>query len=318
MATPTLTSVTPSYGHPGGKELITIEGTNFDLPPSPPATGYVGGDWDETVEVEINGEPCTDVKVWSATKLTCLTPAFKGLSSSLSADPGLDVDVLIRNIGPPAEEDTFTDEFTYKRTDLTRSDGPLRHVLRTLIETMRRQIIDNVVTSTAIDYDSSTGDSLDIVEIAEIPSIALFGPSVSEDFFRRTPERSSTQDVPNLEYEKKREPRVCILSFDATIVADSMMQGAHLVEEFVRFFNRNQTLTVDQDSTDPSAGTVDFDTYLTSGPARSGTANADGTYSFTSTFEIHGVPIDADEGTVIEWGSMLDDPADIEDSYEEA
>lgn len=317
MAIPTLTGITPSSGHPGGKELVRIEGTNFALPPSPPSSGYVGGSYIETVEIVINGLPATEVKVWTDQIITCLTPAYRGSPSDLSADPGLSVDVIIRNIGPPEEEDTFLDAFTYKRTDLARGDSSLTHVVRQLIRELRRQVIDYVVVGSHIDFDGDPSDALDMVELAEIPAISLFGPDISEDKFRRSPKQPSTQEIGSLEYSKKREPRICILGWSITVTAKGQIEGLNLSNELVEFFNRNQRLVVDVDSTDPSAGTVEFDMYLVDGPSRSGSANDDQVASYTARFEIHGVPIDSDEGTRIEWGKMLDDPPDIETSYEQ-
>jgi len=317
MATPTLTSITPSSGHPGGRFLVRIEGSGFELPPPPLATGYVGGSAPETVEVEIDGRLADEVKVWNDSLITCLVPAYRGEPSLLSASPGLSVDVTIRNLTGP-EEDTFVDAFTYARPNLARADdGPLRHVLRTLDREMRRQVLDNIAYATQIDFDGDTSDVLDIVEIAKIPGIALFGPDITEDKYYRTSEREETRDLVGFEYEKKRVPRVNILSFQATLFARGIGESSHLIQEFLTFFRRNPRLEVDRDTTDPTAGMVEYEMFLTNGPARSGGANNDDVYSFTATFLIRGVPIDADEGTQVEWGRVLDDPADVDITHEE-
>jgi hypothetical protein len=316
MAVPTLTSITPSDGHPGGKELVRIEGTNFELPPAPPATGYVGGGYPETVEVEFDSRLASEVKVWTSGLITCLVPPYRGDPSLLSASPGLDVDVTIRNLTGP-EEDTFTDAFTYKRTNLARPDGALAHVVRSLVLELRRQVIDYVAGATQIDFDGDTTDTLDIVELAKVPALALFGPDVQEDKYRRTSKKENVQNVGTLEYEKKRLSRTSIVSFDATLTGRGLGELTQLETEFIQFFSRNPKLAVDRDSTDPSAGLVEFDMFLNSGPSRAGAANADDVYSATATFAIHGVPIDADDGTRIEWGKMMDDPPDVDVTYEQ-
>lgn len=316
MAVPTLTSITPSSGHPGGRELVRIEGTNFELPPTPAATGYVGGSCPETVQVEVDSEFATEVKVWTSELITCLVPSFRGEPSALSASPGLSVDVLIRNLTGP-EEDTFADAYTFARANLARTDGALKHVLRTLVLELRRQVIDYIVFATQVDFDGDTADTLDIVELAEIPALSLFGPDITEDKFRRSSERPTVQNVPTLEYERKRTPRVFTISFEATLTARGVMELAQLTTELVNFFTRNPKLSVNKDTSDPTAGRVEFDMFLNSGPSRTGSANADDVYSATASFAIHGVPIDADEGTRVEWGKMLDDPPDVEMSYEQ-
>lgn len=309
MAVPTLTTIDPTYGHAGGKELVTIVGTGFELPPTPPATGYVGGDAPESVQVEFNGQPATEVQVWTSTLLTCLVPAFTGAPEDLDADPGLAVDLTIRNV-VGGEEATFTDAYNYRRTDLTRADGSLQHVLRRLVRDLKRQVIEEVAFATTVDYDGDTTDLLDVVELAAIPAIALFGPDIQEDFFRRTNEKPTEQDLGQLEFDKYRFPRVATLSFEATLTARSMGEYLQLANEFVGFFNRNPLLAVDKDSQDPAQGTVEFDMYLTSGPSRGGAANADDVYSGSATFIIRGVPIDADEGTRIQWGQVVENTED--------
>jgi hypothetical protein len=297
--------------------VIRIEGTNFDVPPAPPASGYVGGDSPVTVEVEVDGRAADEVKVWHSGLITCLVPPYRGDPAVLTASPGLDVDVLIRNVGPPIDEDTFVDAFTFQRADLTRDTGILVHVVKTLILELRRQVIQNIAVSTRIDYDAATGDSLDIVEIASVPGIALLGPDIQEDKFRRTSEKPNTQDVPTLTYTKKRIERTSRIAWDVTILGRGLTQALNLVSEFTEYFRRHPRLVVDRDSTDPAAGTVEYDLFLTSGPTRTGSANEDDVYGYAAGFEIRGVPIDADAGTQIEWGTMLDDPADVDFTYEE-
>lgn len=309
MAVPTLTDITPAAGHAGGKQLVTITGTGFELPPAPPATGFVGGDAPESVQVEFDGQRATEVKVWTATLLTCLPPAYTGDPEDLSASPGHSVDVTIRNV-VGTEEATFTDAYAYQRTDLTRADGALQHVLRRLVRDLRRQVLQEVAFATTVDYDGDTSDLLDIVELAKIPAIALFGPDVQENLFRRTNEKPTEQDVGQLEFSKYRFPRVADLTFDATLTARSMGEYLQLANEFVEFFNRNPLIAVDKDSTDPAQGTVEFDMFLTSGPSRGGAANTDDVYSGSATFVIRGVPIDADEGTQIQWGQLVENTDD--------
>lgn len=311
MATPTLTSITPSSSKPGGKQVVQIVGTNFDVP-AVPATGYVGGDPEETVQVLFDGRLATQVKVWASTLLTCIVPSYRGDPSLLTADPGLDVDVEIKNVGPPEESDTFSDAFAYKRTDHTRSvDGPMKHILRTLRGELRRQILDNVVFATSVDFDGDTADTLDIVELATIPGIALFGPSIAEDRFRRNNDKPTTSDTGTLEFTKTRIPRVSILSFEATLVARDMGEMSSFMQDVLDFFNVNTELVVDKNPEDVSEGTVEYDMYLTDGPNRSGSPNTSDVYSATFTFSIHGVTIDGDEGVQIEWGKMVEDTDDF-------
>jgi hypothetical protein len=73
VAVPTISSVTPSSGHTGGKTLVEIAGTNFATPAPPPATGVAPAPA-PSVAVTFGGEPALEVAVLSATLIRCLTP----------------------------------------------------------------------------------------------------------------------------------------------------------------------------------------------------------------------------------------------------
>lgn len=311
MATPTLTSITPDSGHPGGNYLVTIEGTNFEPHPSPAATGPTAKSLVRSVEVEIDGQAAGDVRVYSSTKLTCLVPKFLGDHTALSADPGYTADVVIRNIGPPIEQDTFVDAFAYQRADLTRNDGVLRHVIGELVLMMRREIISNIALSTHVDYDSTTSDNLDIVELAGIPGISLFGPDITEDVDRRHVAQRTVIDTATGEFVKYRRPRFCKVAFEATLHGQTSGEAIALATEFTNFFSNNVNLVIDADPGDPSAGTVSIPMFLTSDTSRSGTSNESSTFDMIATFELHGVEIDADDRVPVRWGRRLGDPADV-------
>lgn len=73
MAVPTISAVTPNEGHTGGKTLVEVTGTNFRLPTPAPATGPTTP-LPASVRVKFGGNIATNVEVWSATRLYCLTP----------------------------------------------------------------------------------------------------------------------------------------------------------------------------------------------------------------------------------------------------
>jgi len=65
---------TPSSGPTSGGTIITIEGD--------------GVSWDDSTEVEIDRQPCTDVSILSPTKLACTTPPSDAGSKVLSVISG--------------------------------------------------------------------------------------------------------------------------------------------------------------------------------------------------------------------------------------
>lgn len=305
MVAPTISSISPGDGHPSGGYLIRINGANFELQPEPPESGYVGNDAQPTVEVEINGQQCSSVRVFSSEFLTCLVPRYSGEPSLLSVSPGLDVNVVIRNL-TGLEETEYVDYFTYKRKDLTRSSGCLAHIVRSLILDMRRQIIDNIAINTHIDYDSSTDDSLDVVELAKVPGIALFGPTIIKSVSYQSIARELSSDIVALEYIKYDDHHVADIRFSATIVCNTINESMNLLNEFLSFFRNNRKLVVQKNTSDIDDGYVEYDMFLIGGVAGGQGMERE------AEFEIRGVPIDDDDWKTIEWGTILDDPPDVD------
>ena len=315
MVAPAFTSITPDAGHPGGRYLVRIVGTDFREHPVAPATGYVGGDLVRSMEVEIDGVLASDVRVYSGTELTCNVPLFRGDPALL--ETGHAVDVVLRNLDPD-EETTIVGAFTFQRVNLSRGRGVLAHVVATVIDEIRRQVINNVALSTSVDYDADSGDMLARVELATLPGIALFGPDVSFNNLRREQKRTQRRDVPGNEYEKFHEPDVVDLGFNAVVVTgESPTEFLNLVQGFQLFFRRNPEVVVDRDADDPNAGTVEIDLFLTDPPNKTSTANMGDTFSAGASFELRGVPLDEDDLLRLEYGTILDDPADVEISTEQ-
>src|SRR3990167_7719584 len=98
MAVPTISSVSPSTVQSVGGVMITIAGAGFRVPGEPP-DGFLGGDAQKTVSVKI-GNPvgvdtpdAFDIKVWDATEVTCMVPAYAGAAGTPGAFPAYDVRV---------------------------------------------------------------------------------------------------------------------------------------------------------------------------------------------------------------------------------
>jgi hypothetical protein len=269
------------------------------------------------MEVEVNGREAEDVRVYSSTLLTFTMPAFRGAPKDIGT--GIDVDIVLRNLSP-TEETTVTDGFQYQRINIARGDGSLAHIVRTLVNTIRIQIIDNVATSTEIEYDADTGAAIRKVAIASTPAISLFGPGIRENLIYREPRRVPVQDVGTLTFDRYREAYVVDLIFEFTIFTGG--DGAkrdllNLQQLMILFFRNNGHLVVDQKPSDPTAGTVDLQLWLTAEPSVDQIANIANLHSASGSFEIRAVPLDHDEWLAIERGYMLDDPPNLDFEYEE-
>ena len=314
MASPTFTSISPSEGNPGGGYLAVIVGTDFEQHPLPATTGYVGGTFDESMRVEINGREATEVRVYTATKLTCLMPAFKGDPDDLTT--GLDVDIVLTNLGPPEEDVTEVDGFTYKRTNLARGDSALARVCREVIDDLRRQVIKNIAVNTSVSYDGDTADDLSIIEMASAPGIALLGPFLTENKLHRMTKKPEGEGPTSDEYYKYRTHIYVDVGFDATIVAkDDPIELINLMQLFVVFFRNNTEITLDKDPGDSSQGTVAFEMWLTSFPKRTGGSQNNDLFLAKATFMIQGLPLDEDTWNRVRYGTILDDPADVDLTY---
>lgn len=306
-----ITSISPAVGHPGGGFLLVISGSAFSVPVVTAPTTLPDAGPAATMAVTVGGRTATQIEVWDSGLLTCLCPSYRGDPATLSADPGVDVDVVVTNLGPPAEATTVNDGFTYRRTDLTRDESELKHVLRWLVLELRRQVIENVVITTHPDYDGTTADGLDIVEMAKIPGIALFGPRLLSDTARQMRGNQAVQDLTSLEFIESKPHRARKLGFTATLVGETAIELLQLEQEFEAFFQRNGALAIPRDTGDDTSEAVDFPIFLTSPPDRTGAAGSSGTVSASAQFELHGVELDADGGIRVRWGEILGDPADL-------
>jgi hypothetical protein len=314
MAAPTFTSISPSSGNPGGKYLVTIQGTDFEQHPDPPATGQTSGVLTPSMTVKFNGVAATQVYVYSTTLLTCIVPAYEGSVASL--ETGADVDIILTNIGPPEESVTETDGFNYSRNDLTRN-GTLQRIIRFLLQKMKREIIANIMPFTSVDYDKTTGDTLNIVHLAETPGIGISDIDILDDPDYRDNDKVETTSggTDYIYYDNTPFSRIV---FTASIVSQGdPVEHFNLSQDFITFFKRNKILYIIKDNNDVTKGYVELPLYLLSKPSFGGVPNASDIILSNATFEIRGVAIDEDDLIPVKSGKILDDPADIEISSEQ-
>lgn len=189
MAIPTITDITPSTGPAGGRTAVKITGTNFAIPPDPPANTH----WAQTVQVLFNGVPAEQVLPYGDDLVACVVPPYLG--SFLITDPptnSVQVDVTLKNLDPDTgepvsgEEVTVVDGWTYTRGAVTDNDV-LNWVSDYFGLHMQRQTIDNIVVMAAHpDWDPDQGTYS--VEIQKVPAIVLV-PRVERRQFLPTERR---------------------------------------------------------------------------------------------------------------------------------
>ncbi len=253
MAVPTIISVTPASGPTGGWTLVTILGTNFRLPPAPPPTGPVPKG-PNTARVTFGGVQAQDVKVFTAGFLVALTPVH---------DVGA-ADIVVQNLddsGNPiaGEAVTRVGGFNFQRPALT-VESLLTRITRALIRELKRQVFATVADATDTDYDSTTGDGLNLIEVPSVPCMLLGGPQVVEDREKsdgEEPEDELTvQGVPG--YNRRRVPKTVRLSFTVGGVSNSLVELLNLLAATTECFHRTKYLSLDREPDNPAAGAVRY------------------------------------------------------------
>ncbi len=252
------------------------------------------------------------VAVVSSTLLLVLTPIH---------EPGL-VSVTVANLASngtdvAGEVATMTGAYTFKRPDLTAARDLPRLIAQLIIE-LRRQVLANTVQTTHTDFDGTTGDGLNITEIAELPALVLGGPGLPENrFYTENAVRSARAGGT---WTARRPGRTVDLEFTLTGVSDHPVQLLNLLAEVEGFAKRNVYLSMDRDPADPSKGTVrwELDVPREGGGFKAAPgANASNLHTFDGKLVVRGFTIDdldmvvAKGGTVediVVDGSVLDPP----------
>lgn len=256
MAVPTVVSCTPDEGHTGGLTLVQVVGTNFRLPTAPPATGPTTAP-PPSVRVRFNGQAATQVEVFSATELHCLTP--KALDPLAPEGPvvvevaNLDDDgnVIVGELG------TLADGFTY-RLPVFEGQGHLATVVRTMLAELRRQVLPNTHFATHTDYDPQTGDTLNTAEIQTLPALVLANLLCPSSMSH--PEESEVDvDASGGRFVTRRGPVSVDVVYDLIGVSDNPIEILNILHAIRVFFRKNPYLYVPRDPENLAAGDVKYE-----------------------------------------------------------
>jgi hypothetical protein len=175
MAVPTIISASPAVIFTGG-HYLALTGTNFRTAYPPPAesTGVLPKP-PPTMAVTLGTSKAKNVRVLSSTTLTCYTPPL---------EPGA-VTVTVQNLDAngvaiPGESASVTTLIRAQRADLA-IDSDFNRLERALMRELRRQVIDNVMKTAAVDYDGTPGGVFDVPDMAKLPALAIQGPQVVDN-----------------------------------------------------------------------------------------------------------------------------------------
>ena len=243
MPAPTVTAISPTSGLTGGGSLVTITGTDFETDISIP------------VIVTFGSVPATDVRVTSTTQLTCLPPAAPIADTANS----LVVSVSVQNTGGVnVGTGTLAAAYTYRRPDLTVRSH-LTETIVTLLRRMKQQILKNCAWTTSVDYDVTTADLLNRVELAKLPAVILVGPVLEPHTV--VPYNAQTLTFTGVgpdDYQRRERPHPTSLLFEVRLISASKEEITNLLQHCVGFLQRNRLLSVNRDPLNPAAGVVPY------------------------------------------------------------
>jgi hypothetical protein len=249
MAVPTFSTVTPTAGHPTGGQFVEVTGTNFQLPPAPPATGVVPVA-PPTVRVLFGAVEATKVSVLSATRLFVFVPkrALPVDSNGQTQDTEV-VSLTIENIDTngdliPGETVTVASAYTYRRPDVSgQNQTPFAALIRHLLQLLKSEVTANVLVDVNTDYDTDTATTR--VDPAEVPSVVLTGPTMTANTLYTDNARSRVTLTDANEFYTKRRPYYCDLTFDVIVITQSTMHLYNLMSLITTVVDRNPQLFLD-------------------------------------------------------------------------
>lgn len=292
MAVPTVHSLTPTHGPTRGRRLVQIVGSNFQLPPPPSV--FVRGKAvavKPSVRVLFGDVPSERVGVLTKGLLHVLTPAH---------DPGA-VSLTIENIDQdgevvPGESLVVPNAYTFERPNLNKrkeAESLLAFIVRTLLQEMKRQIVENVELTTAVDFDDSPGDAANIAALATLPGLVLAGPQLRENRLFSLNQIREDERPDLLEQTQLRPGYTVDLVFTVIGVDDSSQRHLNLLQETIGFFHQNRTLNVRNPLAPEQA--VEFEMLIEQPPSIVGSANNSNLRAFSGTVAVLGVTLDDED-----------------------
>lgn len=299
MAVPTITSVTPTAGHTGGKTLCEIEGTGFRVPVAPAAVNGIVPEAKPSLRVRFGSKEAKNVVVVSSTLAYASTP-IHDVTDGLEGRPAA-VSVTVQNLD--AEGVAIGGEFAslpaayrYQRPNLASdTDSDLVRLIRAFLDELARQITPNVTWPQHTDYDADTGDLLSQTEVPPLPALIVAATDLEEnDFYAvRDPQETPNPDDPD--GFVTREPPVTVdLVFTIVGVSDNNAELLNLSAATKRFFRKNPRIAMARDPDDASKGEVEYEMSAEESGAKIAVgASRSNIRSFSLTARIVGFDIEA-------------------------
>ncbi len=302
MAVPTISGVTPTVGPTMGRTMFEITGTNFRLPPVPPA-GPTSKQSQQTVQVLFGVEEAVSVKVVSSTIARAVNRAI---------DPGV-LGITLNNLddsGVPIGGETVTlpTAITFKRPVLRAeanaagevlrtNQSELARVVRTFLQELKRQIFPNVSLTTHTDYfDAETGLAMSNVNLSQLPGLILVGPDLVENrIYSLNDPPDFDEGTVDADFVTTDVPYTVNLEFEILGMADHTVEMLNLMAAATTFFHKNKFLRIQKDGADVSKGFVEYEMdFQSEGEFQASRTNAGASNlrQFSGRIEIRGFDLD--------------------------
>lgn len=218
------------------------------------------------------------------------------------------VDITLRNLDEhgqpiPDEQVTNTQAYRYQRPRIVR-ESDLTRLVRTLLRELKRQVIENASITVALDYDDTTADGLSIIAVAELPSLVLSGPRITENrfFASNQPHEEVIAGPSGPELRRRRPPLTVDLAFTITVTSDRTVELLNLMAAVATFLNRNRWVEMTRDPANPAAGSVRWE-MDPEGEFRTRLDGPGDIRAFTCGFIVRG--FDIDEGLPLDLGKAV-------------
>jgi len=286
MTVPTLQSVAPPRGAAGGGNAVRLTGADFA----------------DQVAVFFGDAPVTVLNVHHDAGLDIADVRTPPHAHGV-------VDVVLQNLDPigipvPGEVASLPDAYRFLRSRLAGETDFIR-LVRALLRALKRQVLSQVSMTVAVDYrDTETGE-LELVTVAEIPSVVLSGPRVSENrFYALNEGREDVVPGPaGPELARHRPPYTVDLAFTITAVSDHTVELLNLMAAVGTFLNRNRWIDLSRNPADPALGAVRWE-MDPDGDFRTSLDGPDDLRAFSCGLVIRG--FDLDEGQTRDRGKAVD------------
>lgn len=287
MAIPTITSVSPRSGPASGGDLVRIAGTGFA----------------QDIEVRFGDAPAA---------VELLREEAGGVRmADVRTPPHSDgrVDLTVRNLDGdgvpiPGEEATLAAAYRFLRARIAEESN-LTRIVRSLLQRLRREVLDAASISVSVDYDDTVIDGVHVIALAQLPAVVLSGPRIDENRFFSTnvPHEDAVTGRAGPELLRRRPPFTVDLEFTITGASNRTVELLNLMAAVATFLNRTRWLELPRNPNDPAQGLARWE-MDPEGGFRTRLDGPDDVRAFTCGLVVRG--FDLDEGLPLDIGKAVD------------